>query len=46
MTSGPEGLFAHLLFASTSPDYQSGAVAGGGLVPPYQQQIYARVPAP
>jgi len=37
---------AHLLFVSTSPDYQAGAVAGGGLAPPYQQQIYARVPVP
>ena len=37
---------AHLLFVSTSPDYQAGAVAGGGFAPPYQQQIYARVPVP
>jgi hypothetical protein len=46
MTSGPEGTFAHLLFLSTSPNYQAGAVAGGGFAPPYQQQIYARIPAP
>lgn len=46
MTSGAEGTFAHLLVVSTSPDYQAGAVAGGGLAPPYQQQIYVRVPAP
>src|SRR5712691_10356297 len=46
MTSGPEGTFAHLLFVSTSPSYQAGAVAGGGYTPPYQQQVYARVPAP
>jgi hypothetical protein len=46
MTSTPEGTFAHLLFVSTSPDYQAGAVAGGGFSPPYQQQIYARVPVP
>jgi hypothetical protein len=46
MTSTAEGTFAHLLFVSTSPDYQAGAVAGGGFAPPYQQQIYARVPVP
>jgi hypothetical protein len=46
MTSGAEGTFAHLLFVSTSPNYQAGAAAGGGLAPPYQQQVYARVHAP
>ena len=46
MTSGPAGTFAHLLFVSTSPSLQAGAAPGGGLVPPYQQQVYARVPAP
>ena len=46
MTSTAEGTFAHLLFVSTSPDYQTGAVAGGGFAPPYQQQIYAHVPVP
>jgi hypothetical protein len=42
MTNGA----AHLLFVSTAPGYQAGAVPGGGYAPPYQQQIYARVPAP
>lgn len=46
MTTTIDGTFAHLLFVSTSPDYQAGAVAGGGFAPPYQQQIYARVPVP
>jgi len=46
MTSGDAGTFVHLLFVSTSPDYQAGAVAGGGFAPPYQQQIYAQVPVP
>ena len=46
MTSGSEGTFAHLLFVSTSPNYQAGAVPGGDLAPPYQQQIYARLAAP
>jgi len=45
MTSG-SGEEAHLLFVSTSPSLQKNAVPGGGLVPPYQQQVYARVPAP
>jgi hypothetical protein len=38
--------FAHLLFVSTSPTVQAGAFADGGLFPPYQQQVYATVPAP
>jgi hypothetical protein len=46
LTSSTQGTVAHLLFVSTSPDYQAGAVAGGGLAPPYQQQIYAELPAP
>jgi hypothetical protein len=46
MTSSAEGTVAHLFFVSTSPDYQAGAVAGGGLAPPYQQQIYAQLSAP
>jgi hypothetical protein len=33
MTSSAQGTVAHLLFVSTSPDYQAGAVAGGGLAP-------------
>jgi len=43
MTSSPDGVVAHLLFVSTAPQYQAGAVAGGGLAPPYQQQVYARL---
>lgn len=46
MTFDSTGTFAHLLFVSTSPSLQTNAVAGGGFVPPYQQQVYARVPAP
>ncbi|TMG19759.1 MAG: hypothetical protein E6I01_01245 [Chloroflexi bacterium] len=46
MTTTKKGSFAHLLFVSTSPTLQIGAVAGGDLAPPYQQQIYASVPAP
>ncbi|OLD73838.1 MAG: hypothetical protein AUF61_00620 [Chloroflexi bacterium 13_1_20CM_66_33] len=46
MTTTKKGTFAHLLFVSTSPTLQIGAVAGGDLAPPYQQQIYASVPAP
>jgi hypothetical protein len=46
MTSGDDGTLVHLLFVSTSPDYQAGASAGGGLSPPYQQQIYAQLPIP
>lgn len=46
MTTTSKGTFAHLLFVSTSPGLQAGAVAGGGLTPPYQQQVYASVPAP
>jgi len=46
MTSSADGAVAHLLFVSTSPDYQAGAVAGGGLAPPYQQQVYARLSVP
>jgi len=46
MTTTKKGTFAHLLFVSTSPTLQAGAVAGGDLTPPYQQQVYATVPAP
>jgi hypothetical protein len=46
MTTTRKGTSAHLLFASTSPALQAGAVPGGGLEPPYQQQVYATVPAP
>ena len=46
MTATKKGTFAHLLFVSTSPNLQAGALAGGGLVPPYQQQVYSTVPAP
>jgi hypothetical protein len=46
MTSSGSSAWAHLLFASTSAALQAGAVPGGGLTPPYQQQVYARVPAP
>ncbi len=46
MTSNGSGTFAHLLFVSTSSALQAGAVAGGGWTPPYQQQVYATVPAP
>ena len=46
MTSSADGAVAYLLFVSTSPDYQAGAVAGGGLAPPYQQQVYARLSVP
>ncbi len=45
MTSGSSGTRAHLLFVSTSSSLQAGAVPGGGLSPPYQQQVYAQVPA-
>ncbi len=46
MTSDATGAQAHLLFVSTSTAFQYSAVTGGGLTPPYQQQVYARVPAP
>ena len=46
MTTTRKGTFAHLLFVSTSPTLQTGAVPGGDLSPPYQQQVYARIPAP
>ncbi|TMD83489.1 MAG: exo-alpha-sialidase [Chloroflexi bacterium] len=46
MTTTKKGTFAHLLFVSTSPTLQAGALPGGDLAPPYQQQIYASVPAP
>jgi hypothetical protein len=46
MTTTNKGTFAHLLFVSTAADLQAGATPGGGLTPPYQQQIYATVPAP
>jgi BNR repeat-like domain len=46
MTSSGSSAWAHLLFVSTSAALQAGAVPGGGLTPPYQQQVYARVPAP
>jgi len=45
-SSGASGALAHLLFVSTSTSLQAGAVAGGGLAPPYQQQVYAQVPTP
>jgi hypothetical protein len=46
MTTTRKGSYAHLLFVSTSPTLQAGASADGGLIPPYQQQVYATVPAP
>ena len=46
MTTTKQGTFAHVLFVSTSPTLQAGAVPGGDLTPPYQQQVYATVPAP
>ncbi|TMD12517.1 MAG: exo-alpha-sialidase [Chloroflexi bacterium] len=46
MTTTRQGTFAHLLFVSTSPRLQAGAVPGGDLSPPYQQQVYATVPVP
>jgi len=46
MTTTKKGTFAHLLFVSTSPTLQAGGFPDGGLVPPYQQQVYATVPAP
>ncbi len=46
MTSEATGAQAHLLFVSTSTAFQSSAAADGGLTPPYQQQVYATVPAP
>lgn len=46
MTSDASGTWAHLLFVSTSTLYQENAVAGGNMVPPYQQQVYAKVPMP
>ncbi len=45
-SSGASGALAHLLFVSTSSSLQVGAVPGGGLAPPYQQQVYAQVPTP
>jgi len=46
MTTTKKGTFANLLFVSTSPTLQAGAIPGGGLAPPYQQQVFATVPAP
>jgi hypothetical protein len=46
MTSAGPSAVAHLLFVSTSTALQQNAVPGGGLSPPYQQQVYARVPSP
>ena len=46
MTTSKKGTFAHLLFVSTSPTLQGGAIPDGGLAPPYQQQVFATVPAP
>lgn len=46
MTSNSTGAFAHLLFVSTSQSLQFNALSGGGFNPPYQQQVYAEVPAP
>jgi hypothetical protein len=46
MTSSGASAWAHLFFVSTSAALQAGAVPGGGREPPYQQQVYARVPAP
>jgi hypothetical protein len=46
MTSDGGGALAHLLFVSTSTSLQANAVTGGGLSPPYQQQVYAQMPAP
>ena len=46
MTTTRKGTLAHLLFVSTSPTLQAGAEPDGGLLPPYQQQVYATVPAP
>jgi hypothetical protein len=46
MTTTRQGTLAHVLFVSTSPTLQAGGVAGGDLMPPYQQQVYATVPAP
>ncbi len=46
MTSDKKGTQAYLLFVSTSIGFQSGAVAGGGFTPPYQQQVFAAIPAP
>jgi hypothetical protein len=45
MTSDTGGARAQLLFVSTSTSLHAGAVSGGGLSPPYQQQGYAQVPA-
>jgi len=46
MTTTKKGTFAHMLFVSTSPTLQAQAVPGGDLIPPYQQQVYATIPAP
>ncbi len=46
MTSDGMGTKAHLLFVSTSTAFQANAVPGGEFSPPYQQQVYASVPAP
>ena len=46
MTSDGSGTLAHLLFVSTSAALQLNTGPGGGLTPPYQQQIYAQAPAP
>ncbi len=46
MTSDASGASAHLVFVSTSSAFQTNAVSGGGLSPPFQQQVYATVPAP
>ncbi len=46
MTSDASGALAHLLFVSTATIFQESAAPGGGLTPPYQQQVYAKVPVP
>jgi len=46
MTSSGPAALAHLLFVSTSSALQLNAAPGGGRTPPYQQQVYAQVPAP
>lgn len=46
MTTTKRGTVAHLLFVSTSPTLQAGAAPGGDLAPPYQQQVFATIPAP
>lgn len=46
MTSNSGATWASLLFVSTSESLQFNSVSGGGLNPPYQQQVYAQVSAP